>query len=876
MDGNVVVVERDFPDNTVDVTSSGGTGCDDGVVIEISSPEPSVTYQLVTYNSHGDPIYGQSIEGPDPSALIEFDPVVDVGATYYIEATSEYGCSVLLDDHVSVDVSGAVKKYYLEPEEGDICNGEPGIVFELDDSDIDVEYELIHAPTNNIVQTLSGTGNGISFDLVNEEGEYFVMGRSSVDASCDNEMLNRVELKVRPLPEAFNMIGPGAYCGGSGAILGVDNSEAGMSYMLQQHTSSGKINVQTIVATSSGDTVKFNPVTDEDYYSVVAISDYGCTSSMKDSVLVQFMSAPAQPVLDESTVYFCSSEPYGVVQVTNAEVDVTYQLYDDLNNLVAEEVAESAGYLELGPAFEGSYMVKASYEGACMVAATDSVKVFEVMQPIPNIPEYDPEMGNVCFGESVKVIYSISADDPSWVYDIVDGNDGTENVILSEADGNKVIGDNISWEISAGGTYYIRISSDGSACDPEYAKIDISVSNSVVAPLVSSDEQFYCAESTDKASILVGNTSVEYGYYLYRSDDTENYLDRQFGEAGYISFDGVEAGDYLVQAVDLSSECTSDYDTIKVSTYPTPPVGEMKDIISNLGTESEKTEYLSDAGLELSVIVSALYSDMEYLLVNEDTGSSITLKTDESTVTVNEAGDYKLYVRYYLGSCEPIAYTGVLHVLNDMFEADPAYIYINDEEVSDTVTVVVRDQASIDEGNLRYFFAINGSTFYEGDFGEITIDAATGLVEFTKAPSFFGGDTIVYRVENSVEPSRWDQDSIFVYVGNKNITDDRSIFIPNAFSPNGDGLNDYFEISANRSTTEESTLEVFNRWGTMVYRSDGKVYLNDWDGKSNITNMVSIGEDLPNGVYFYVYTIRANVDDKTVIKKFNGFVELRR
>ena len=108
------------------------------------------------------------------------------------------------------------------------------------------------------------------------------------------------------------------------------------------------------------------------------------------------------------------------------------------------------------------------------------------------------------------------------------------------------------------------------------------------------------------------------------------------------------------------------------------------------------------------------------------------------------------------------------------------------------------------------------------------------------------------------------------------MTEDRSIFIPNAFSPNGDDINEYFVISSNQSKTEESTLEVFNRWGTLVYRSQGKVYQNDWDGKANISNMVTIGDELPNGVYFYVYTIKANVDGETVIKKFNGFVELRR
>jgi gliding motility-associated-like protein len=105
--------------------------------------------------------------------------------------------------------------------------------------------------------------------------------------------------------------------------------------------------------------------------------------------------------------------------------------------------------------------------------------------------------------------------------------------------------------------------------------------------------------------------------------------------------------------------------------------------------------------------------------------------------------------------------------------------------------------------------------------------------------------------------------------------------IPNAFSPNDDGFNDYFIISTGRLILDQSKLEVFNRWGTLVYRSKGRTYDNLWDGTSNVNSMISIGDKLPNGVYFYVFTIKAIVggeddDAEIVSNKFNGFIELRR
>lgn len=62
--------------------------------------------------------------------------------------------------------------------------------------------------------------------------------------------------------------------------------------------------------------------------------------------------------------------------------------------------------------------------------------------------------------------------------------------------------------------------------------------------------------------------------------------------------------------------------------------------------------------------------------------------------------------------------------------------------------------------------------------------------------------------------------------------------IPNVFTPNGDGINDYFEI-VNLDHYPNSRLEVYSRWGNKVFESDN--YQNNWDGG-----------DVTDGVYYYV------------------------
>ncbi|AKD56798.1 T9SS C-terminal target domain-containing protein [Spirosoma radiotolerans] len=76
-----------------------------------------------------------------------------------------------------------------------------------------------------------------------------------------------------------------------------------------------------------------------------------------------------------------------------------------------------------------------------------------------------------------------------------------------------------------------------------------------------------------------------------------------------------------------------------------------------------------------------------------------------------------------------------------------------------------------------------------------------------------------------------------------------SIFIPEGFSPNGDGVNDLFVIRGTAGLTV--SLEVYNRWGHLVYKNDE--YHNDWDGKPN--QGISISSDangVPDGTYYYV------------------------
>jgi gliding motility-associated-like protein len=60
------------------------------------------------------------------------------------------------------------------------------------------------------------------------------------------------------------------------------------------------------------------------------------------------------------------------------------------------------------------------------------------------------------------------------------------------------------------------------------------------------------------------------------------------------------------------------------------------------------------------------------------------------------------------------------------------------------------------------------------------------------------------------------------------VTPDYDVFVPNAFTPNGDGNNDFFQIYGNLAGIAYMEIQVFNRWGEKVFQSND--YNFKWDG----------------------------------------------
>lgn len=130
--------------------------------------------------------------------------------------------------------------------------------------------------------------------------------------------------------------------------------------------------------------------------------------------------------------------------------------------------------------------------------------------------------------------------------------------------------------------------------------------------------------------------------------------------------------------------------------------------------------------------------------------------------------------------------------------------------------------------------------------------AADSLIFYLPEQSYIGQDEFVYAICDYFK--NCDQAKVLVLIN------DVPFFVPEAFSPNGDGINDEFEIKGilKYKTVE---VEIFNRWGNVIYRSRnygvGPGKDGFWDGKASSGLRIGSGP-VTTGTYFYILKLNGS------------------
>lgn len=344
--------------------------------------------------------------------------------------------------------------------------------------------------------------------------------------------------------------------------------------------------------------------------------------------------------------------------------------------------------------------------------------------------------------------------------------------------------------VDAAGTYTYSVASTNEVCPADEASITITITPAATAggPLTLN----FCADAglQDLFTLLPEGVSTDGTF--------EGFEDGIFDPA-------VDAPGEYTYTVEQTGECegtSTAIVTINVSEAPAAPTAAAQSFcvaeaatVAELEAEGDNLLWYTDAELETLADEAAVLVAGTYYVTTTNEGGCESTAT-EVAVTLTDA------------AAPTLAQDG-----NVFCEFDNPTI----AELAANVTAT---------GTITWYDAATGGNVVASS--ELLEDGVTYYAASTDATS---------ACESSVRLA---------------VTVDLSecpVVIPEAFSPNGDDINDTFEITHIAEEFPNYTIEIYNRWGNIVFK--GNAATPNWDGVS--TESRSLGDSvLPVGVYFYI------------------------
>lgn len=181
-----------------------------------------------------------------------------------------------------------------------------------------------------------------------------------------------------------------------------------------------------------------------------------------------------------------------------------------------------------------------------------------------------------------------------------------------------------------------------------------------------------------------------------------------------------------------------------------------------------------------------------------------------------------------------------------------------DEVTITTITVVADFFADPETGNapIDITFDNNSSnaSFFEWDYGDGNTENTT--LAITENSYEENGNFLVTLI--AIGPNGCSDTTTITIV----LQEPFFLMIPNIFTPNGDGMNEFFELDVRGVSSIE--VNVYNRWGTLMHTHSG--VNGQWDGTNN-------GVRCADGVYFYTVILTTLEGEQ---QKHNGTITLLR
>lgn len=340
--------------------------------------------------------------------------------------------------------------------------------------------------------------------------------------------------------------------------------------------------------------------------------------------------------------------------------------------------------------------------------------------------------------------------------------------------------------------------------------VTITVANSLTATVATTDVT--CGGADDgTATITVSGTGGPFSY------------EWSSGETDVTSVSGLEGGDYFVTV-------TSADGCVKVYSFT---INETPELELSIGSLINATCFAYTDG-EVSLDTEGGATPYSY---------SINGGTPQTSADFENlgAGDYTVIVTDNNGCTDEITFT----------IEQPEELFI---DAGPDVTIPQGSSYTIEAVTNLDFDLVSG-TSWGPPGGELDCGGVDPCFRYIVSPLV----TTVYLV--SVSDLNGCSASDYITVAVEFIPE---VFFPNAFTPNGDAINDFFNAFGYNVTGYN--LNIYDRWGELVFSTNDMSYEKGWDGKIN-------GKDAELGAY--VYQVSANFNTGDVFTSGGSFTLVR-
>jgi gliding motility-associated-like protein len=593
-------------------------------------------------------------------------------------------------------------------------------------------------------------------------------------------------------PLVHNITGGGAYCnGGTGVVVGLDNSEAGVNYQLQV----GGVNTGAVVA-GTGVAISFGNQTATGTYTVnAANAATGCPTAMNGSVSVTVNPLPvitftAQPgasaCLNNNVTYTTQAGESNYIWVIPGTNGVDYTIISGgttTDNTITLQWLTS-----------GSKTVTINYTDANVCSAATPTSSIATTISAPPAPTFTTVPAPpTCTGISVTYTTQTGMTNYIWTipgiagtdYTIISGGTSTDNAVT------------LKWLTTGNKTVTVNYSNGGGCAGTTPASTTTIVSAGLNPTLASSPLNSSCMGSNVSYTTESGMSN-----YMWTIPGT-NGIDYTIVSGGTttdntLTVTWLTAGSKTVQ-VNYSNPvgCTpgaAASATITVNSLATPTFAQVGPLCIN-----------------------SVASPLSATSINAISGSWNPVAPNTSAT-----GTYHFTFTPGVGQCAVPASMDIV-----VIDTPLVYGYGNELYLIQQGQSVIVQGTVADLSNVSIAWTPNDNTINNTTIPNPTVSPLASK-EYTMVVS----SNLVQNCQSSVMIS-----VIVQYAPG----------IPSAFSPNADGIHDTWYIK-NIEQYPDAEVEIFNRYGQVVYQVQGNYLESAWDGTFN-------GKPLPVGTYYYIINL---------------------